>query len=87
MAIPGSNSGPVAVGQEWLRREFALAVPVPALTADVPGSSTRPWLRRERDFQNFVGETVGGYREEVHFICPRPQDVPGLMDAWVALLG
>jgi Fic family protein len=40
-----------------------------------------------RDFQNFVGETVGGYREEVHFICPRPQDVPGLMDAWVALLG
>ena len=40
-----------------------------------------------RDFQNFVGETVGGYREEVHFICPRPQDVPGLMDAWVVLLG
>lgn len=39
-----------------------------------------------RDFQNFVGETVGGYREEVHFISPRPQDVSGLMDAWVALL-
>lgn len=40
-----------------------------------------------RDFQNFVGETVGGYREEIHFICPRPQDVPDLMDAWVALTG
>jgi hypothetical protein len=38
-----------------------------------------------RDFQNFVGETVGGYREEVHFICPRPQDVPALMEAWAAL--
>ena len=38
-----------------------------------------------RDFQNFVGETVGGYREEVHFICPRPQDVPELMTAWAAL--
>ena len=37
-----------------------------------------------RDFQNFVGETVGGYREEVHFICPRPEDVPGLMEAWMA---
>lgn len=37
------------------------------------------------DFQNFVGETVGGYREEVHFICPRPEDVPGLMEAWTAL--
>lgn len=38
-----------------------------------------------RNFQNFVGETVGGYRERVHFICPRPQDVPGLMDSWMAL--
>jgi hypothetical protein len=38
-----------------------------------------------RDFQNFVGETVGGYREEVRFIGPRPQDVPGLMDAWSML--
>jgi Fic family protein len=38
-----------------------------------------------RNFQNFVGETVGGYREEVHFICPRPQDVPQLMDGWIAM--
>lgn len=37
-----------------------------------------------RDFQNFVGETVGGYRQRVHFICPRPQDVPGLMAGWMA---
>lgn len=35
-----------------------------------------------RDFQNFVGETIGGYREQVHFICPRPQDVASLMSAW-----
>lgn len=39
-----------------------------------------------RNFQNFIGNTVSGYREEVHFICPRPQDVPGLMDAWVAMM-
>lgn len=32
-----------------------------------------------RDFQNFIGETIGGYREEVHYICPKPQDVEGLM--------
>ncbi len=38
-----------------------------------------------RRFQNFVGATVGGYREEAHFVCPRPEDVPGLMDAWMAL--
>jgi Fic family protein len=38
-----------------------------------------------RDFQNFVGEIVGGYREEINFICPRPQDVPALMQAWSML--
>ena len=38
-----------------------------------------------RDIQNFVGETLGGYREKVHFICPRPEDVPDLMNAWIAL--
>ena len=38
-----------------------------------------------RDFQNFVGATGGGYREEVHFISPRPEDVPGLMEAWTSL--
>ena len=35
-----------------------------------------------RDFQNFVGETVGGYREVIHFICPKPEDVQKLMSAW-----
>jgi Fic family protein len=46
-----------------------------------PRYAAKDW----RDFQNFVGETVGGYREEIHFICPRPKDVPDLMDAWFAL--
>ncbi len=40
-----------------------------------------------RDIQNFVGETLGGYREKVHFICPKPEDVPGLMNSWIALTG
>jgi hypothetical protein len=35
-----------------------------------PRYAAKDW----RDFQNFVGETVRGYREEVHFIGPRPQD-------------
>ncbi|PWC26651.1 Fic family protein [Teichococcus aestuarii] len=38
-----------------------------------------------RDFQNFVGSTVGGYREEVHFICPRPEDVRSLVADWAAM--
>ncbi len=35
-----------------------------------------------RQVQNFVGETIGGHRELVHFVCPRPADVPCLMRAW-----
>ena len=38
-----------------------------------------------RAVQNFVGETIGGYRERIHFICPAPADVPGLMSAWTEL--
>jgi hypothetical protein len=38
-----------------------------------------------RDFQNFIGETIGGYREIVHFICPRPQDVGPLMADWAQM--
>ena len=38
-----------------------------------------------RNFQNFVGETVGGYRERVHFIPPRPGDVPTLLRDWARM--
>lgn len=38
-----------------------------------------------RDFQNFVGETAGGYREVVHFICPRPDDVESLFSGWAEM--
>ncbi len=38
-----------------------------------------------RGLQNFVGATVGAYREKVHFICPRPEDTPEFMDAWIQL--
>ncbi|MCW3055965.1 MAG: Adenosine monophosphate-protein transferase [Chthonomonadales bacterium] len=38
-----------------------------------------------RDFQNFVGETTRRYGEHVHFICPRPEDIPTLMRGWMSL--
>ena len=43
--------------------------------------ATHDW----RDRQNFVGETTRGFGEYVHFICPRPQDVPSLMSGWAGL--
>jgi Fic family protein len=38
-----------------------------------------------RDFQNFVGETLGSHREKVHFICAKPEDVESLIADWMAL--
>lgn len=38
-----------------------------------------------RDFQSFVGETIGSHREKVHFICPKPEDVRPLIDDWINL--
>lgn len=38
-----------------------------------------------RVIQNFVGETMHGYEERLHFICPRPQDVPALMQGWMQM--
>lgn len=38
-----------------------------------------------RDVQTFIGSTVSGFREEVHYVCPRPSDVPDLMEGWSEL--
>ena len=38
-----------------------------------------------RESQNYVGSTDGGYRQKAHYICPRPADVPALMDSWMQL--
>jgi len=36
-----------------------------------------------RDFQNYVGESVGLHREIVHFVAPKPEDLEALMDGWL----
>lgn len=37
-----------------------------------------------RKEQNYVGETVAWQQERVHFVCPRPEDVPDLMAGLIA---
>jgi len=37
-----------------------------------------------RDNQNYVGETVAWQNERVHFVCPRPEDIHGLMGGLIA---
>lgn len=37
-----------------------------------------------RTDQNYVGEMIGPQKEKVHFVCPRPEDLNGLMDGLIA---
>ena len=37
-----------------------------------------------RSSQNYVGETAAWERERIHFACPKPEDLPDLMDGLIA---
>lgn len=37
-----------------------------------------------RSNQNYVGETVAWQREQIHFACPKPEDLADLMDGLIA---
>jgi hypothetical protein len=40
-----------------------------------------------RTTQNYVAQTLRDFTEDVHFVCPRPEDVSGLMTAWMNMEG
>lgn len=44
-----------------------------------PRFAAKDW----RDIQNFVGQTMRDYSEQVHFVCPKPKEVPDLMNGWM----
>lgn len=37
-----------------------------------------------RSDQNYVGEAVAWQKEKIHFICPKPEDLPELMEGMIA---
>jgi DNA polymerase III beta subunit-like protein/Fic/DOC family protein len=39
-----------------------------------------------RTNQNFVSQTLPDYSEEVHFVCPKPGDIPDLMNSWMEMV-
>ncbi len=39
-----------------------------------------------RTTQNFVSQTLPDYSEDVHFVCPKPEDVSILMNSWMQMI-
>ena len=39
-----------------------------------------------RDEQNYVGESVDLVRQRIHFVCPKPSDIPSLMGDWLGMV-
>ena len=39
-----------------------------------------------RDVQVFIGSIAPDYSQEVHFICPKPEDVGSLMRGWMSMM-
>ena len=39
-----------------------------------------------RDVQVFIGSISPDYSQEVHFICPKPEDVGSLMGGWMSMM-
>ncbi len=39
-----------------------------------------------RTTQNFVSQTLPDFSEDVRFVSPKPEDVPGLMNAWMGMM-
>ena len=39
-----------------------------------------------RTVQSFIGETMSDFREHVHFVCPKPEDLVALMNGWMRMM-
>jgi Fic family protein len=39
-----------------------------------------------RTVQSFIGETMSDFRENVHFVCPKPGDLGDLMNGWMRMM-
>jgi Fic family protein len=39
-----------------------------------------------RTVQVFIGASLPDYSQEVHFVCPKPEDVGPLMDGWMSMM-
>jgi Fic/DOC family len=40
-----------------------------------------------RDIQVYIGETLPDFSQEVHFVCPKPENVSPMMSGWMTMTG
>jgi hypothetical protein len=40
-----------------------------------------------RDIQVYIGETLPDFSQQIHFVCPKPEDVSSLMGGWMTMAG
>jgi hypothetical protein len=97
MTTPGSNDGSVAIGQEWLRREFGLAVPASAVESyiiqgarrtAVHGAPTLEFYPRQYDTDRAVASHLRfAFRHEPIdlgiLVAVLKAMVPAELESWV----
>src|SRR6266545_3740857 len=72
-ALIGAASFDTSDPQAFIRLQNAIVDPRYAATG---------W----RTVQSFIGETMSDFREHVHYVCPKPDDLTDLMNGWMRMM-
>jgi len=72
-ALTGAANFDTSDPQAFIRLQNAIVDPRYAATG---------W----RTVQSFIGETMSDFREHVHYVCPKPDDLTDLMTGWMRMM-
>jgi hypothetical protein len=89
-AIEGDAAGPDRTGRfvASLSRAAAFDPTLKQSFVELQNAIVDPRYAQKdwRALQVYVGETLPDYSQLIHFVCPKPEDVPALMDGWMRML-
>ncbi|PYS66783.1 MAG: cell filamentation protein Fic [Acidobacteria bacterium] len=72
-ALTGAANFDTSDPQAFIRLQNAIVDPRYAATG---------W----RTVQSFIGQTMSDFREHVHYVCPKPDDLADLMNGWMRMM-
>jgi Fic family protein len=72
-ALTGAANFDTSDPQAFIRLQNAIVDPRYAATG---------W----RTVQSFIGETMSDFREHIHYVCPKPDDLTDLMNGWKRMM-